>query len=259
MPLRFAVGPSGGLAYHLKALRRADHAWQPFRARVRHFLAESWAPPEKEIIVFGPSAGWTLPFDWLAHFERVLFIEPDPLARFLLKRKFPRASFDSSSDYLPWLAKPDARGARLRELLARHPNAALLFANVLGQLKLLMPKKERADAALEEECRRLFLDGLRGRTWASYHDVLSSKSPFTIPFPSAPPLQRDLESIARHYFSQKGGVVAIVDHDTIWLEGHSERGERPSEFAAWTLDAASNHLIGFVAGPGSGPSSPKKP
>jgi hypothetical protein len=243
--LRYAVGPSGGLTYHLKALRHQNGRWKPFRARVRDFLMNTWAPTEKELIVFGPSAGWTLPVDWLARFERVVFVEPDPVARFLLKRKFPRAGIESSVEYLPWFdeGSRNFKGrSRFADLVARNPNSAILFANVLGQIKLLKTVDENVD----RDCRREFSAALLGRNWASYHDVLSSKAPLKSPFPSSPPRERDLDSLARHYFETDNRRQELVDHETLWIDDG-----RTFEFAPWTLDSSSNHLIGFV--------SPKKP
>lgn len=233
--LRYAVGRSGGLSYHLKALRRADGAWRPFRASVRGFLESTWAPPEKDLIVFGPSAAWTLPLDWLARFDRVIAVEPDPLARLLLARRLPdRLEFDSSPARLPWFAV-GKREEGLREILARSPGAAVLFSNVLGQVRTLAT----LDDDVDRECRRLFSKALEGRNWASYHDVLSSTAGFKSPFPEFPPKRISAEDLARHYFSE---TDEIADHDTLWL---SE--DRRLDFAPWALQAGANHLIGFVS------------
>ncbi|MES2962767.1 MAG: hypothetical protein V4760_02680 [Bdellovibrionota bacterium] len=242
--LRHAVGLSGGLSYHFKALRHANTRWEPFRACVRDFLEKKWAPSQRELVIVGPSAGWTLPLDWLARFDHVVAVEPDPIAALLLTLRFPRGSttleIDSSPERLPWFNADRARA--LPALLEAHPRAAILFANVMGQIPLLVGEKFEDDAS----CRRLFLEALEGREWASYHDVLSTGAAFRNPFPVATPAL-ELESIAHHYFlGDLQGDAAVVDHETLWLSEN-----RNTSFAPWAFEPGRNHLIAFV--------SPKKP
>ncbi len=237
--LRYAVGRSGGLTYHFTALRHARMRWAPFRARVRNFLAQTWNPLERELIVVGASAGWTLPLDWLATFERVIVVEPDPIARLILARRFDREclEFDHSPERLPWFASGADRAHPLATLLASNPRAAVLFTNVLGQLGVLL------EGESPDGCRELFLGALAQRNWASYHDVLSTSAPFRNPWPENAPPDHELETLARHFLL---GDAEIVDHETLWLGNDSA-----VEFAPWALSPGKNHLIGFV--------SPKKP
>ena len=53
------LSPSGGLVYHLRALRHR-HGWQPYADRLAGWL-QAWSPPCRSLVLIGPSAGWTLP------------------------------------------------------------------------------------------------------------------------------------------------------------------------------------------------------
>jgi len=219
MPFRYLISPSGGLSYHLIARRRARTTWAPFRAAVRLWL-KTWfdSLQARELIVFGPSAGWTLPLDEFARFSRVLFVEPDPTARFLLRRRLPsslKAEFISRSDLLPWTGSD----GNFTRFLESHPGAAVLFANVLGQIPLVASRSTGRDE---------FLSALKGRPWASYHDLYSGSSADASLLPSRNP---------QDVFA--GGDV--IDHETTWLaEG------RTPQVALWPLTGKTLHIIDFV-------------
>lgn len=87
MPLA-SLSPSGGLTYHLRALRWRRRLWTPFRAQVAAWLA-AWQPPCSELLLLGPSAGYTLDPAFLSRFAAIHAVEPDPLAHWLLRRRFP--------------------------------------------------------------------------------------------------------------------------------------------------------------------------
>ena len=74
------LAPSGGLVYHLRALRHRHGLWAPFQRVVADWLA-GWQPGRRELVIVGPSAGYALPAGFLRRFERVTALEPDPLAR----------------------------------------------------------------------------------------------------------------------------------------------------------------------------------
>lgn len=71
MPLA-SLSPSGGLTYHLRALRWRRRLWAPFRAQVAAWLA-AWQPPCSELLLLGPSAGYTLDPAFLSRFAAILF------------------------------------------------------------------------------------------------------------------------------------------------------------------------------------------
>src|SRR3954469_11531411 len=84
MPLAW-LNPAGGLRYHLRALG-AGHGWQPFRTALASWLANFDAPAQHAVLV-GPSAGYTFPDAFLRRFSAITVVEPDPIARFLLRRR----------------------------------------------------------------------------------------------------------------------------------------------------------------------------
>ena len=232
--MRFLFSSTGGLVYHLIAWRRAGTTWAPFRARVRVWLSdwreglEQETPRDRvdgsasrDLIVFGPSAGWTLPLDLLVRFSRVLFVEPDPVARFLLRRRLPkdvRAEFISRADLLPWTAR---RPGVFSEFIAKHPGAAILFSNVLGQIPLIA---KRPGTRMNSE----FLSALEARAWASYHDLFSG---------SADGAELTASRDPAEVF--KSGDV--VDHETAWLS------DKSSQLALWPLTENNLHIIEFVS------------
>lgn len=261
--------PSGGLSYHYLALRFSRTLWRPFRGDVARWLAE-WAPRSRELVIFGSSAGYSLPAGFLARFERVIIVEPDPLARLLLRRRFPRARFEFSSrfsggrDLLAPIPESEpgstAKKAveKLKTFLGEYPNAAVLFANVIGQLPLEFPH-------LSDELFASHLVAIRaavqGRPWASYHDLLStwarprSFEPFELP---AGPL--DVELFARAHLEPAPTAgrasrlnVEITDHQT-----HAFSVGEPTGCAWWELAPGRYHLIGFVRSRGAAPRSGRR-
>ncbi len=63
------LSPTGGLVYHLRALRHRRGLWAPFHRAVANWLA-GWQPG-RELVIVGPSAGYALPAGFLMRFERV--------------------------------------------------------------------------------------------------------------------------------------------------------------------------------------------
>ena len=48
--------PSGGLVYHLRALRYGATLWRPFREVIGEWLVHH-LPPDDELVLVGPSGG----------------------------------------------------------------------------------------------------------------------------------------------------------------------------------------------------------
>jgi hypothetical protein len=148
---------SGGIVWHWRALRHG-HRWKLFRADIAGLL-DAWAPEERALLLIGPSAGWTLPCNFLSRFETLSAVEPDPLARYLFEKRFP--------DRKPaWLSIDAFAANGMAALLGQCPEHAVLFCNVVGQV---MP----ADEAAAESCCLDLRRALEGRSWASYHDLVS--------------------------------------------------------------------------------------
>jgi hypothetical protein len=123
---------------------------------VRKFLSE-WNPKSRNLILIGPSGGYSLPEGWLSKFDSITAFEPDFMARML---------FENRHRVNPqWIRKgfPFHDFSALREIPKE--GAAVLFCNILGQLPIRNPS--RFQTVMQQE--------LKGREWASYHDALSGE------------------------------------------------------------------------------------
>ncbi len=162
---------SGGLNWHLRALARRGTLWRPFRDQLASFLAR-WQPLTRTLILVGPSAGWCLPPDFLTRFDRILAVDPDPWAKLFFRRIHPNARIGRwiKGDF--FAVAPD--------LLAGEPDAAILFCNMLGQLRFAGRDAEEADRLIAG-----ITPLLAGHPWASFHELLSGETDMT---PSIMPL-----------------------------------------------------------------------
>ena len=195
----------------------------PFRDAVAGWLA-AWQPPCERLVLVGPSAGHTLPIERMHHFAEIIALEPDALARrWLSRRARGRPLRFERIDVL--------RGtAPLRPLAEAFPDAAILFCNVLGQVR--PPGGGRWHGPLADQ--------LVGRHWASYHDVVS-----TTVRPRAGAAARafaddPLETVLAHFWP--GGELALIDHETFRLAGPGHA----ADYALWQLTPAHTHLIEWV-------------
>lgn len=208
----------GGLRYHWRAWRHLT-LWRPYREQLATWLA-AWQPRESQLVIIGPSAGHTLNAAFLARFARIEVLEPDPVARALLRRRFPATHFSrgrldcfADADGPAWLAR-------------LYPHAAFLFANVIGQY---LPGEAWAAA---------LLTALQGRSWASSHDLLASPSPPAQHAAQAVGPDMALESLLAKFWS--GGELPVHDHAT-W-------GLLPTQQAAiWSITPCQHHLMGWHA------------
>lgn len=209
---------SGGLRYHLRAWRLRGHDWRPFHDQVTTWL-ESWRPTARRLVLIGPSGGYALNGGFLERFDDLVAYEPDPLARFLLRRRFPSARIAFSG------AVRD-----LRALAKAQPEAAFLFCNLLGQ-----DWTDRPNAAWHAA----FMDALAGREWASFHEVASSARPpdtaGSLRLAACP----DFDTLMSHFW--QGGELLVEDHDTFGLFPG-----RPREYCIWSFRPGRHHLIEWL-------------
>jgi hypothetical protein len=211
---------TGGLGYHLGAALRRRRAWAPFRAQVARWLA-GWSPGRAELVLVGPSGGYTLPLEFLSRFRRVTVLEPDPLARFILRRRFPTIPFHF--EFLDCLALPEGPATLARA----HPHAAILFANLLGQV---------ADGGDMPPLAAALRSALAGHPWASYHDVLSAPEPPGRPVPEQVPARATADTLARALWP--GRPLPITDHGTLDLVGSGD-----AQLALWSLAPGAHHVV----------------
>ena len=221
---------SGGMNWHLRALARRGRLWQPFRQEVAAFLA-GWQPLTRSMILVGPSAGWCLPSAFLTRFDRVLVVDPDRWARPLFKRLHPRAGLAQwvRGDFFD--VAPD--------LLAPEPDAAVLFCNVLGQLRLAGREADETDRLIAG-----IAPLLAGRPWASFHEILSGETDLT-------PRRLPLAGPPHHeaLLKQLGLSGEWLDH----AASHVLPKAVPRDIVPWRFAPGRLHLvemgIGGVRGP----------
>lgn len=235
--------PSGGLAYHARAVRYRARLWAPYRAALAEWL-ETRLPLGEELILVGPSAGHCLPLQQLARFRRIFVLEPDPVARWLLASRLGGAPIHVERRDL--LLNPLLTGSvGLDAVLDRHPRASLLFCNLLGQL--LCDLSDDDEARFKAAFQARILPRLDGRSWASIHDRWSldrdaaEPTPLQLSFPKYP---SDHE-LGVAYFGPSGAPVTALDHAVSGLFPEAW----PRCYFSWQITPRALHVIEAVSGP----------
>ena len=227
MPL---LHPSGGLNYHLRAWRWKHTRWLPFHSEVAHWL-DAWRPEASHLVLIGPSGGYALNARFLARYRRISVLEPDALARHLLRKRFSDFEFEFAD--AAWLAQSDGPAM----LAQRHPDAAFLFCNLLGQKLVGQGGGHDRQAWLGR-----LQSALQGRNWASWHDLASTArrpSRFVqLTLPQAEPLD---DLLARFWL---GGELEIHDHECAGMLSQS-----PRQYTLWQLAPGRFHLVEWLRAP----------
>jgi hypothetical protein len=214
---------SGGPIYHAKALLFKQKLWRRHREALQKFL-EAWNPVEKNLVLIGPSGGYSLPEDFLNRFERLIVIDPDPIARFIFAKRFSRET--------EWMMKfIDFKDPKpFFESLP--PNSAILFCNLLGQIAF----KNAAQTGAK------LLDALQARNFASYHDALSGED---VDFDTelAPPGKRltmnGMKGLV--YPKVRSGTITLNSHQAPELFQHAENLKY--FYWQWQITPKRAHLI----------------
>jgi len=191
-------------------------------------LADRLAPGQRPPVLIGPSGGYALSAQFLARFQRISVLEPDPLARWLLRRRFPGAAFDwQDSECLP-------QPGGFARLAAAFPDAAFLFCNLLGQE--LQGQPARFDRA-----------GLAGRTRARpgwpFLGQLARPGFHRAAPDSHEPVRLDRAIPRDELLAQfwHGGRLEVSDHETAGL-----CPQAPRQYRIWHLAPRSFHLIEWL-------------
>jgi len=246
--------PTGGLGYHLTAWFRQRRLWAPFRTNIARWLSQ-WAPPERELLLIGPSGGYCLDLAFLGSFSRVTAVDIDPFARWIFRIRARRV-LRANGVTLHWDARDYLSAGNdgfsldgLRELLGAHPNAAVLFCNILGQLPLLGDDRDPAhdDGTPREGSFEHWLHGLpdvlHGRSWATFHDRLSGGlKPYGLDADTPVPWSASEEIVEAHYKPPRGKEVELVDHRTSELMVDAPRWQ-----FTWEIAPRVFHLIEAVS------------
>jgi hypothetical protein len=242
-----AFNAAGGLFWHLDAWRNADGRWAGTKARIGGWL-DAWRPSERALLLVGPSAGWMLERRLLARFDDVLAVDPDPLAAWLFRRRFPSISARFvTTDYLG--PRTDAlRLDRLDALFDDHPGCAVLFCNVLSQLAALYPEATGAVADPPEDSGQFaawkarLRERLGERSWASFHDRLSSSRPL---HQDVIALEHDLPSAElaeRCYDLAEGERLEVYDHQLAGLHA-----AMPRHLIDWPRRRGLHHVVELLS------------
>ena len=234
-PDSYLLHPSGSLPYHLRAWRRRRSLWAPFHAEVRRWLTD-WRPQTSHLVLIGPSGGYALSLQFLERFRRIDMLEPDPLARWILRRRFPQIRFNpQESRYL-------ARPGGFAQLAENYPAAAFLFCNLLGQ-ELQGEELQSQAAGFDRAAWLAELEpALAGRAWASWHDLVSSRRMPERQMHLHLARAQPLDTLLTQWW--QGGTLEIVDHATAGL-----RPDSPRNYAIWHLAPHAWHLIEWLAQP----------
>jgi hypothetical protein len=234
--------PSGGLIYHGRALRWQRTLWRPFHAAVAQWLAQwlqQWQGTSQhkaeQLVLVGPSGGYALNADFLAHFARLTVLEPDGLARRILQHKFPACRFEMADEVTDSptfkLAQPDG----FDHLAQYYPKAAFLFCNLFGQQLM------GSTPAHFERQRWLIglVPAMQGHIWASWHDLASTTRPPDVMGVCHHAQSEALADVLAHYWH--GGELEIYDHECSGI-----CPELPRQTAIWQLTAKRYHLIEWL-------------
>ena len=228
---------SGGIVYHFSAWRHG-RLWADHRAATAQFLG-AWSTSERNLLLIGTSAGYSLPNALFSRFEQVVACEPDPLARRLFTKRFPDVTVRWLDDDFLGPRKGSMSVAGLAEMRARFAGHAVLFCNVLGQLPVV---HKEADG--EQFIRFLtnIPEVLEGVSWASYHDRVSGPWPPQIHALQLP-RSLDTEELMNQAYAPLAGGQALEywDHQTGALAAQA-----PRQIWLWQRTPSAFHLIEAV-------------
>lgn len=246
MPESSVFNPAGGLRYHLRALRYSKELWQPFRWALSEYLL-SWQVTARTLLLVGPSGGYCMSPFFFERFEQLICLEPDPVARFIFRRRLERAPLERrprlefiSEDHL--LGEPE----RLVRLADSLNDCALLFSNVLGQLRCLLETDKVADPRLSR-IREAVAEATKDRKFASFHDRVSGsvRPAFEQPYLTDSRLSDEamLSRLFVRYPGRAGQApIELLDHLTAGIFPES----LPHAYFGWQIEPGRFHLIEAV-------------
>jgi hypothetical protein len=242
------LNPAGGLRYHWRALKHADRLWEPFRWPLGEWLL-GWQTREPCLVLVGPSAGYNLQPFLLERFQR--------LARFLLRRRLARVPLEPRPA-LEFIAQDQLvfHPERFAQLLERLGPSAVLFCNVLGQLRHLLNAEDTQQPAFSA-VRTAVRASLEGRSWASFHDRVSGNLAPSLEDPLLSSERWSDEELLQHAYYGSSDAIGgtLFDHGTAGFFPES----LPHLYLRWELAPGSFHLIEAVASEHSARVLPTEP
>ena len=154
---------TGGLLWHWRAWQRQAQ-WQGACDGIGQWL-DQVQPASQELLIIGASAGWMMPVRWLQGFKKITTFDIDRWAAPLFRWRHGRPLQASGTQLLCHTS--DAL-TPLDAVLRANPKAAVLFDNILGQLRFQQPSLDHATAQIEKIKRSMC-----AREWGSVHDAYS--------------------------------------------------------------------------------------
>tara|TARA_Y100000590_G_C15706597_1_gene1008840 strand:- start:1034 stop:1759 length:726 start_codon:yes stop_codon:yes gene_type:complete len=232
--------PTGGLSYHLRAFRYKRNLWSPFISQV-HSEIQSWKSPGKALLLIGPNAGYSLPLSYLSQWEKIEVLEPDPIARFFLKKKLGLFSYNSRDFFFD--LEDESMDYQIVHLFEEYSDYDWIFCNFLGQLQSLYPESKKE---IHPHWIKTFQDLLLKKNhWFSYHDLFSA--------PQKPKIEAidsqkfiSYDDFIRRVYSTERETLYINDHQTWKLFEPFPLEER--RWASWEIHPAYTHIIEFRHG-----------
>jgi hypothetical protein len=254
--IRGLVGISGGIGYHLAAIRYAPHLWEPFREDLARELGRRIPSPETtDLVVVGPSGGYCFDPEFFGRFRSLTAIDIDPLAGVVIRRRFSGARF-IRQDFFRKLEAANWNLARWAAGVDIAPGATLLFSNVLGQLPMLFGEARMRE--LGAGLVKAFRPGPAApfpppMEWLSFHDRFSARlgvAPrLLLDFPVRPTSRELADAWTEKWGNPARPVGEIEEHEIgQWIGA----AKGPFRYLPWRLDSRRTQLIEIC---GSGPGS----
>ncbi|MBS1962533.1 MAG: hypothetical protein JST04_09975 [Bdellovibrionales bacterium] len=238
--IRGLVNASGGVGYHLAALRFASRLWEPFREELARELARRFPSPEStDLVVVGPSGGYCLDPAFFRRFRRIVAVDMDPLAGAILRSRLAPDADRFRFVRQDFLRRLGEEGWDLGAWTRGLGGEAVLFSNLLGQLGFL-----HGEARMREIGAGL-ARALGGETpWVSFHDRFSvgiGAPRVSLEFASRPGSRELADAWTAKWDASARGIVGEIEEHEIgeWVNG--ARG--PFRYLSWRLEARRTQLI----------------
>jgi len=236
------LNDAGGLRYHARAFRYSKELWQPFRWTLGEWLL-GFQPKARTLLLVGPSGGYCIQPFVFERYERIVCLEPDPIARWVFKRKLRQAPLERQP-LLEFIAEDHLiqHPEKLPRLVENLGDTALMFSNIVGQACVLLGVDE--DGPALGAVRAAVQETISGRAWASFHDRVSGylRPSFEQPFWCETRMTD--EELTQHLFegsqgSTGGPPLALTCHLT---DGFFPEA-LPHSYFNWELEPGAFHVI----------------
>jgi hypothetical protein len=247
--IRGVFNASGGIGYHLAALRYTSRLWRPFREKLSTELRRRFVDPgQTDLVIIGPSGGYCFDLDLVSEFRSVVAIDIDPIGGKLFEFRLGFSRRKNASGKFRFLRRDffsdlASSGWKIEKWLEKNsiPRAAtFLFSNVLGQLELLYDDTQMAE--IDQGLLEVFSS--MKNPWVSFHDRFSFEASEPIQFESAFEKRPSSASLAQEWLQHRDlktrTVSTVHEHELgKWID----RVDGPFRYLTWRLASRHVHLI----------------